>query len=198
MNPRLESINRIILSVGHGGLEGEKYDPGAINLITKEKENIIAKSITDKLTSYLTKNGLAVLLLPDFGLSRTINYVNSIGDKDTDWAIEIHKDSALAYNPVTMNMRIGIYYHPISGGSKDIAEEMVSYMMKNGSDHTSWSRPDTDSRHKRLGWIREPKMLSHIIEAGFIQDDNSKNSNDLYARLIAGAICNSLEKQFIP
>ena len=75
---------------------------------------------------------------------------------------------------------------------------MVTYMKNNGAGKSSWSRPDTDSNHRTLGWIRQPKMLSHIIEAGFIQDDNSVASCDLYAKLIAGAICTALDKVFIP
>jgi N-acetylmuramoyl-L-alanine amidase len=97
-----------------------------------------------------------------------------------------------------MTQQIGIYYHPTSNGSKNIAEEMKKYMKENGAGSGSWIRSDEESNNGRLGWIRELKMLSHIIEAGFMEDDTSESSNDFYAKLIAGAICMALDKVFVP
>ena len=118
MNARLNPVNRILLSIGHGGMNGETYDPGAINSATGEKENEIAKIITEKLNYYLTRNDIQTLLIPDNGLARSIKYVNEIGDAHTDWALEIHKDSTDHYNATTMIKSMGIYYHPTSSGSK--------------------------------------------------------------------------------
>lgn len=188
MYDRIESVNRIILSIGHGGLTGEDYDPGAINSKTHEVENIEAKQIVMKLAQYLTNAGLAVLILPDFGLQKTITYVNAMGDAHTDWAFEIHKDSTNAYTD-SMKRRMGIYYHPSSTGSKEIAEVMIAEMKRNGASESSWARVDTDSNHTSLGWIRKPKMLSHLIEAGFMQDKNDNESDTFYAGTIGAAIC---------
>ena len=196
MNQRLEHVNRIILSVGHGGLAGENYDPGAVNPITNEKENIVAKQIVVNVASYLISNGLPVLILPDYGLSKTVTYVNSVGDAHTDWAFEIHKDSFGNYNPDTMKRRMGIYFHPTSQGSKEIAEGFVKIWKDTGAHSTSWTRPDTSSNHGSLAWIRKTNMLAHLIEAGFIQDSNEESDNDFYSRLIANAICDAMDITF--
>ena len=193
MFERLESINRVILSIGHGGINGEEYDPGAINAKTKEKENIEAKQITIKLSQYLVNAGITVLVVPDFSLKRTIAYINAVGDAHTDWAFEIHKDSTDKYDDAKMKHRVGVYYHPTSSESMPIAEEMVEIMKKNGAHKTAWARVDSASNHGTgLGWIRKPKMLSHLIEAGFIQDNNNDNSDTFYAELIGKAICSLL------
>jgi N-acetylmuramoyl-L-alanine amidase len=195
MNPRLSNVNRIILSIGHGGLS-ENADPGAIDSKTGVKENAEAKIIVAKLAAHLTANGFTVLMLPDFSLAQSIRHVNEIGNARSDWALEIHKDSTESFKPTTQATMMGVYYHPTSKGSKDIAESLVANLKNAGANLRSWSRPDTVSNHGRLGWIRQPKMLSHIIEAGFIQDSNTEADHEKYALLIAKAICGVMDKVF--
>jgi N-acetylmuramoyl-L-alanine amidase len=195
MLTRLESVNRIILSVGHGGLVGESYDPGATQ--GSFTENVEAKQIATLLASKLTKNGLTVVLVPDYGLSKTIAYINAQYDANTDWAFEIHKDSVNKFAKSSMAKRTGVYYHPTSVESKAISNNMAATFKANGANKTSWSRPDTDSNHGKLAWIRQPKMLSHILECGFMQDDLSTASDDFYASIIAKAICTCLDKTYI-
>ena len=193
---RLQSINRIIISVGHGGLAGEDYDSGAT--FEGHTENAEAKQIAALLATKLTRNGLTAILLPDYGLAKTIAFINAQYDAHTDWAFEIHKDSSNNFSALTMKKRAGIYYHPTSQDSKAIAESMVIAFKNNGANQTSWARPDTESNHYRLGWIRQPKMLSHLIECGFMQDDLSDASDEFYATIIAKAICNCLQKNYLP
>lgn len=195
MFTRLNSVNRIILSVGHGGLSGESYDPGAT--LGSFKENVEAKQIATLLASKLTKNGLTVVLVPDYGLSKTIQYINAQYDAHTDWAFEIHKDSVGKFVKTSMAKRAGIYYHPTSLQSKSIANKMAEVFKAKGANKTSWSRPDTDSNHGKLGWIRQPKMLAHLLECGFMQDDLSTASDDFYASIIANAICSCLDRTYI-
>ncbi len=195
MFTRLDSVNRIILSVGHGGLAGESYDSGAT--FGSYTENTEAKQIATLLASKLSRNGLTTVLLPDYGLAKTIAFVNAQYDAHADWAFEIHKDSTDNFKKTTMAKRAGIYYHPTSTDSKAIADAMVKVFKDNGANKTSWSRPDTDSNHGRLGWIRQPKMLSHLIECGFMEDDLSNATDDFYATIIAKAICTSLGKVYV-
>ncbi|MDP4277429.1 MAG: N-acetylmuramoyl-L-alanine amidase [Bacteroidota bacterium] len=196
MNPRLAKINRIILSIGHGGIGGEKSDPGAIDAKTGAKENEVAKCIVTRLAGHLTANGFTVLMIPDYSLSRSISLVNEIGKATTDWALELHKDANANFKPLSQTNMMGIYYHPPSRGSKEIAGEMVAFMIAAGANTRSWSRPDTESNHGSLGWIRHPKMLSHIVEAGFIQDTNTDADNEKYAVFIAKAICGMFGKTY--
>lgn len=193
MFTRLESVNRIILSAGHGGLAGETYDPGAVS--GSSKENIEVKQIIKRLVPRLSAYGLVVVVTPDYGLARTITYLNAQYDAVTDWALEIHKDSAETLS-TSMKKRAGIYYHPTARESKDISDEMVKIFKSSGANPSSWSRPDTASNHRQLAWIRRPKMLSHLIECGFMQDDLSDAADDFYAEVIAKAIAHCLAPAF--
>lgn len=196
-HPRLEPVNRIIIQAGHGGLEGEKYDPGAIDPKTGAKENVEVKQIISLLASKLTKCGLTVVITPDFGLRRAIEYINVNYDSHTDWALEIHKDSAGPKFDNKMIKRMGVYYHPESYGSKDIAEILVTQMKAYGANQTSWARSDTKSRFGKLGWIRSTKMLAHLIEAGFIEDRNDAASDEFYAAAITKSICYALSIEYV-
>jgi hypothetical protein len=101
MFTRLESVNRILLSAGHGGLAGESYDPGATFQGYKEINEV--KQIISRLVPKLTFWGLVS--------SKTISYINAQYDAATDWGLEIHKDSAENFS-IGMKRRMGVYYHP--------------------------------------------------------------------------------------
>jgi|GEM_PF-2435130 len=196
MFTRLESVNRIILSVGHGGLADEKFDPGAT--FGSFTENTESKQIATLLASKLTRNGLTTVLLPDSGLGKTIAHINAQYDANTDWALEVLKDSVDKFVKTGMAKRTGAYFHPASQDSKAISDKMAEVFKANGVNKTSWSRPDTVSNHKQLAFIRQPKMLSHILECSFMQDDLSTASDDFYATIIANAICTCIGKTYIP
>ena len=192
MFTRLESVNRILLSAGHGGLAGEDYDSGAT--FQGYSENVEVKQIIARLLPKLTSNGIVVVAIPDYGLSRTISYINGQYDASTDWGLEIHKDSAESFS-IGMKQRMGVYYHPTSFESREIANNMVEKFIRYGANEFSWSRPDTDSNHGTLGWIRKPKMLTHLIECGFMEDNLDNNADEFYASAIAYVILSCLERQ---
>jgi len=194
-HPRLEPINRIILQAGHGGLTGEKYDPGAIDPITGAKENIEVKQIIARLAHKLTQNGLTVVVTPDFGLRRAIEFINASYSSNSDWAFEIHKDSAVNFDN-NMVKRMGVYYHPNSFGSKEIANVLAAGFRGAGANPTSWSRSDAESNHGSLAWIRKTTMLAHLIEAGFIEDRTDEKADEFFAEAIARSICFALEINF--
>lgn len=187
---KLKQIKRIIISIGHGGLKGEKYDSGAVaNGIT---ENEQCRKIAGYLTTELTKSGFAVLLLPDWGLQKSINYVNAVGNTYKDWAIELHKDSSENFSKERMSRRCGLYFYPHSAGSAAVAKFVAAGLIEAGAHATTWTRPDTDSPRKRLGFIRNIKMMSHIVELGFIEDINDDNECRWYAMALAKSIGNVL------
>jgi N-acetylmuramoyl-L-alanine amidase len=192
MFSRLKTINRIILSAGHGGLGNERHDPGATSGVNTENEEV--KQIILKLSAKLTSNQFTVVVLPDYGLYKTLTYLNSNYDAETDWALEIHKDSTGTFNTATMSRRTGIYYHPALPESRSIADEMVKIFKLNGAHQTSWSRPDNASNHHSLAWIRKPKMLSHLIECGFMQGNLDVNEDEFYATIIAKGVCGCVQK----
>lgn len=187
MIPRLKSIKRILLSIGHKATSPNR-DPGAVNSITNETENSECTAIAKIVSDILTKNNIKNILLPDETLTNTINRINGLSNKDSDWCIELHKDSFHKYNPKTMSKRMGVYYHPTSANSELIAVQMKKIFIDCGADSTSWARPDTMSNHGGLSFIRRTKPLAHLIEAGFIQDNNDDASDQFYAKTIATAI----------
>jgi len=182
----LKRINRIILSAGHGGLAGEEFDPGAT--ANGSTENQECRQIVNRLALKLTELKLVVVVLPDYGLKKTIQVLNKQFSATTDWAIEIHKDSNANFSKQTMAKRAGIYYHPSKHESKTVAERMAGYFKLYGANRNSWSRPDNYSNFKSLAWIRQPRMLSHLVECGFMQDELDDYVDEFYASMIAYAI----------
>jgi N-acetylmuramoyl-L-alanine amidase len=182
---RLKKIKRVILSVGHGGSKSQ-FDTGAVANGTTENEQ--CRIILGYLVKELLSRNIVLLVIPDWSLQATISYINNVGVSYSDWAIELHKDSALPYNAEAMHRRFGIYYHPESAGSGPVAKAITDLMKKSGASDTSWSRADTESPRKKLAWIRQPKMLSHIVELGFIEGNNSDDENRWWAASLAEAI----------
>ena len=191
---RLKPIRRIIISIGHGGQKGEKFDTGAVaNGFT---ENEQCRQIAGYLVQELSRSNLPVLVVPDWGLSKSIDYINSIGNAYSDWAIELHKDSA-PYDAERMHRRCGAYFYSDDTGCAAVAKQLAEVLKTEGAHLTSWARPDTDSRFGKLGFIRNTKMLSHIIELGFIEGDNSTAENIWYAGALAKAIVNLLNPPLV-
>jgi N-acetylmuramoyl-L-alanine amidase len=188
---RLKPIRRIIISVGHGGLKGEKFDTGAVNA-QGVTENAQCRIIAGYLCQELLTGGYPVLLLPDIGLVKTLDYLKRNGNAQSDWAIELHKDSA-NYKAETMHRRCGLYYFAESSSSSAVSRQMINCMVGEGAHGTSWSRADTDSPRKYLGFVRELKMLSHIAELGFIEGDTSDGECRWYAQALARSILKVLE-----
>jgi N-acetylmuramoyl-L-alanine amidase len=180
-------IKRIILSIGHGGLPGEKFDPGAVDSKTGAQENTEAKQICSLLAAKLVNAGIPLLFLPDYSYARSIREVNQ-KYLPGDWAIEIHKDSFTTFNPETMRRRCGTYYDDQSARGKQASDIMLKEFVAAGAHRTSWARKDTLSNHGGLGWNSHTKPLAHIFELGFIQDQNSPGEDEFYAEAAFRAI----------
>lgn len=186
---RLKNVKRVLLSIGHCA----GHDLGACN-DRGDNENEEATEIAWDIKSGLEAQGIECYLLPDYTLQNTCDLINKIGHIQTDMAIEIHKDSTDNYTPLSMRRRVGFYFHPKSYDADAIAANLVNVAKEMGAAKTSWTRPDTDSHHKQLAFIRQPKMLSFIYEAGFIQDINTEDERQFYASVLVKGIVHILEK----
>lgn len=190
---KLRNIRRVVLQAGHGGLAGEQFDPGAVGP-KGETENREVTQIINHLQRILTEAGVRVIVAPDSRLSPSIRWVNA-NCTSADWVIEVHKDSAAAMSP-SLRRRMGVYFVGGDKGSQEVADAMARQFVQAGAHQTSWSRPDTVSRHGSLGWLRDTKCVAHLLECGFMQDDLSDVEDRFYAIASAAAICTCLGVKF--
>ena len=192
MLSRLSRINRVVLSIGHQ----KGKDTGAVNKLTGETENDQCTAIVVKTQQLLKLNGIPTLVLPDVSLAETCNLINARCNAYTDIAIEIHKDSTDGeFNP-SMIRRMGVYGHPEASQSMQIARLIKDSFIASGAEpKTTWARIDTD-RGFTLAFVRRPKCLSFVLEAGFMQGDNSEAEQWFYAQAIAKAMCDIMERRF--
>ena len=178
---KLRQPTIVVLSAGHGA-----GDPGAVNGDFKEADEAII--MVDEIAKQLKKQGVTVDVVPhENGLKGAIKYVNDRYDSGDAWAIEIHRDSADGLLAEQASLRCGVYYYP-SQGSTEIGIFMANALKRFGAHDTSWARPDTDSRFKRLAWIREPEPVSHLLELGFMEGDNSKTHLLKLAKMAAQSL----------
>jgi len=189
-NRYLTNIKRIALQAGHG-----QGDPGAVaNGTTENAEN---NQIVARIARILRFNKIETVIDPDLGLVNAINYANQNHKLGEVWCLEIHKDSAAGIDPASLKDRLGVYFYGGDPDSQAIATQMSQIFRRNGASQSSWARPDTVARFGRLGWIRDTVALSHLIECGFIQADNSDSGDERYAKWVAQAICDALGKPFV-
>jgi N-acetylmuramoyl-L-alanine amidase len=191
VHQRLATIKRIIISIGH--------DPQNVGATYKsDKENTLAADIAQHTARFLLANGVKVWVMPDLELSKTVKEINKVGNRLTDMAIEIHKDSCGDdYDAERMNRRCGLYYLADSAGAGSIAKNLVLSLIANGAHNTSWARIDKDSPRKRLAFVRDTKVLTFIYEAGFIEGSNAHDENEWYAWVLTKAILNALQKPIV-
>lgn len=190
-NTILSKVKTIVISAGHG-----LVDPGAVFGGYKEKDETyaIAQKVVANLkaanlkTEYLDRD--AVVKNPTNGndvLFQKIQHINKTYG-ESDWVIEIHRDSATGLGSEQANKQFGVYFYGGDANSQAVAEDMVKTFKDNGAFKSSWARPDTVSRHKRLGWIRDTKPVAHLIECGFMQGEHTDERINWYAEVATEAI----------
>lgn len=190
---KVRKIRRVVLQAGHGGLAGEQFDPGALGP-NGERENTEVRQIIGHLDRILQVVGVPTLVAPDARLAPSIRWINA-NCNSSDWVIEVHKDSAASMSP-SLRRRMGVYYLGGDKGSQEVADAMARQFILAGAHPSTWSRPDTVSRHGSLGWLRDTKPVAHLVECGFMQDDLSDNADKFYAIAMAAAICTCLNFKF--
>ena len=158
----------IVLAGGHGG-----SDPGATNGAHKERDQVI--KIVDLMATAIGSRGhdsVTVEVAPHaHDTEDTIRWINTRFGLGDAWVLEVHRDSATGLSPDDASNRCGIYYGT-SESSKDVGEFIKQAFVRRGAHAKSWARPDTASRHGRLGWIRQTRPAAHLLELGFMQGKN--------------------------
>lgn len=152
----------IVLAAGHGG-----SDIGAAHLGQNERDQAII--ITNYVATLLRARHIAVEVAPHADDTHiTIDWVNKRFRFGQAWALELHRDSAFGLDFDDASRRCGIYYG-VSKSSKEVGEFVRDSFVAHGAHPRSWARPDTASRHGKLGWIRQTRPVAHILELGFMQ-----------------------------
>lgn len=185
---KLNNIKRVVLQAGHGA-----GDPGAV--WNGAIENTEVNEIIKRLEPILKDKGVDVVVTPDLGFIDGINYVNRYYNQSSDWVLEIHKDSAPSMVGRDVK-RMGVYHYGGNTWSRDVGEVFKNTWKSEDSQnqYNAWNRPDTVANHGRLGWLRDTKAPSHLIESGFVQGFTGNESYDYYAKMIAKPILELLDK----
>lgn len=158
----------IILNAGHS-----ISDPGAVYNDTTE--SMEARKIRDYLVPLLERN-FEVLVVPDnLNLIESINWVNERVEKLNDGlALSIHLNAGGGDGAES-------YYYGNNFNSKDFTSMILDKYCEVTGYKNRGAKPDTKTRHGRLGWIRDTNCWSSLIEVCFI--DNKKNLDYLHNNL---------------
>lgn len=180
----LKQVPAVLLVAGHGG-----KDCGATNGSHNERDQVIY--ITDRISKSLEAilpHGSCIVAPHGQDTHESIAWANRRYDWGDVWALEIHRDSFPPTTPEPdRSLRCGCYYGT-STQSRLIAEYVASAMKIAGAHSSTWARPDTVSGHSRLGWIRQPEALSHLIELGAMEGRNDQAHLDNLASIATAAI----------
>jgi peptidoglycan hydrolase-like protein with peptidoglycan-binding domain len=179
--PQLQEPTTIVLAAGHGA-----SDTGAEFGQFKERDEAIV--IVDRMAADLRARGVTVEIAPhEEDTPASIRFVNERFGFGDAWVLEIHRDSASGLDPDDASLRCGIYYGT-SEGSRQVGEFMRGAYIRHGAHSKSWARADTESRHKSLGWIRQTRPTSHLLELGFMEGRNDDAHLDHLAKIGAAAV----------
>jgi N-acetylmuramoyl-L-alanine amidase len=180
----------ILLAAGHGGKDTGALSPAGHT----ERDQAIA--IVDIMADKLRAAGRTVIVAPhQLDTHETIPWLNERYQYGDVWALEIHRDSADTIQEPAASLRCGIY-HGSSPLSRTVAGYWRQSVIQHGAHASSWERDQKTSRHGRLGWIAQPKALSHLLELGFMQGNNSPEHiytlAGMAARAVQAVLCSPL------
>lgn len=170
-------INELKLAIfaGHGGA-----DPGASSTFGKESDKTLELML--EATKYAKSLGIKVVNNRTTNTARNISADAKKADKEkVDGVIEIHFDSATETAQGTTG-----FYCEGSTSSKNLAQKIndrVDDYFKNRG-----IKPDTSTRHGRLGILRETNAPAMLLETCFISNKVDMTTYKEKKLLIAQAI----------
>ncbi|WP_260448600.1 N-acetylmuramoyl-L-alanine amidase [Listeria booriae] len=170
-------INELKLAIfaGHGGA-----DPGASSNYGKESEKTLDLMLA--ATSYARSLGIKVVNNRTTDVARNISAdARKANAEKVNAVIEIHFDSATA----TANGTTGFYCEG-SATSKDLAQKVNDRVDDYFRDREI--KPDTSTRHGRLGILRETNAPAMLLETCFISNKEDMAIYNTKKALIAQAV----------
>ncbi len=182
----LRAVPAVVIAAGHGA-----SDSGACSGKHTERDEVITiVDLTAALLRPILGEGAVIIAPHKHDTHDTIKWLNKSYAYGTAWALEIHRDSAGTVTGEDADLRCGVY-HGDRGDSPAIAADMVRTMKTYGAGPKSWARSHRDSPHGSLGWIRQPLVLSHLVELGFMEGRNDPAHLARLARILAGGIAHA-------
>ena len=171
----------IYLNAGHSELE-----PGALSSYGVERDLNI--SIRDELIPELERQGFKVKVVPDnLDFRESYKWVNDNSFLINDGlALDVHCNKGGREGAE-------VYYYAGSQSSKDIAKRLVDVYSKEMGMKNRGARPDTQSWHGEISWIRETNVWAVLIECGYM--DSKKDMDliignfDKVARAMTKGVC---------
>lgn len=170
-------INELVLAIfaGHGGVDG-----GASSVYGKESEKALELML--EATKYAKSLGIKVVNNRTANTARNINAdAKKANNAKVDAVIEIHFDSATATAQGTTG-----FYAEGSASSKSIAKKVNDRVDDYFRDRDI--KPDTSTRHGRLGILRETNAPAMLLETCFISNKDDMITYNDKKILIAQAI----------
>lgn len=177
-----------IIAAGHGA-----SDSGAVSQHGNERDQCI--EIVDEIQQILLAEKTPVIVPPhEDDTGETIAWINRyIGQNHPSnyRAFEIHRDWGNVSGD-DAKYRCGVIYGD-SQTSKRMGEAMHAAMMAAGAGANTYLRKHTDTRHKTgIGFIKQPRCFSFILEVGFVQAQWSADLKKKLAQIAAAAIKTAL------
>ncbi|MBC1605649.1 N-acetylmuramoyl-L-alanine amidase [Listeria rocourtiae] len=178
-------INELKLAIyaGHGGV-----DPGASSEYGKESEKTLELML--EATKYARSLGIKVINNRTSNVARNISADAKKANREkVDAVLEIHFDSATATAQGTTG-----FYCEGSATSKSLAQKVNDHVDDYFKDRGI--KPDTSTRHGRLGILRETNAPAMLLETCFISNNADMTTYKEKKLLIAQAIVHGALEYF--
>lgn len=155
-------MSKIWFSVGHGG-----SDPGATrkynNVIFKEHDE--CKAILERAKRIFDAQNISVGYIPlGLTLVNRCQWINH-NVRNDHLVVELHMNAGVeTATGAEMFYRDGVVI------DQQRCEMLLGAYVKSTGQKSRGSKPDSATRHKRLGIIRDVRCKSNLIEFGFISN----------------------------
>lgn len=182
---------KVVLNAGHS-----VFDPGAIADGYREAD--LAMSIRDKILLLMPEEIEVIKIPDDLNLSRSVAKVNyKTRKQNSGLAVSVHLNTALT----CQGHGAEIFHYP-GDAQEEIAEIVLDNLCETTDLKKRRVKPDTESVHGKLSWVRDTKPYALLIEAGFIDSkrDIKKIAPEwgqmLIAEGIVKGVCEVLEVDY--
>lgn len=172
-----KNMSKIFFSVGHGLGFG---DPGAVatHSGTTYYEYTVAKNALDRAKVIMKAQGVNVEYVPlDLTLPLRIKWVNA-NIRNDQCLVELHLNAASA-----AAQGAEMFHYRNNPASAQLADQLLKVYCKSTGLKSRGIKPDTATRHKKLGIIADVRCRSVLLELGFIT-----NKEDLDTVISKGAL----------